>query len=195
MKNDKIKEFIKSKKGIAIIALIIGFTFGNAGSGSKDTQLTEANNQIKTLESTISKLNTEKNTLEGKVKEAEPFFAMKEEERLKVEADKKRAEKERKAKEAEETKKAKEALIASKTIKLSNGRYIAGEDFTDGIYTITAISGGGNVSSNNMYSGGINAVMGTANDDFYHLEYKNIKLPKGTELNIDGVTVKLTPKI
>lgn len=45
-----------------------------------------------------------------------------------------------------------------------------------------------------MFSGGLNAVMGTANDGFYEKEYKNIKLPQGTELKISGVKIKLIPK-
>ena len=83
--------------------------------------------------------------------------------------------------------------LEARTIELSNGNYVAGTDFEAGTYTITAISGNGNVYSSNMFSGGLNAIMGTSNNGFYELEYKNIKLPKGTTLTIDGVTVRLTP--
>ena len=83
--------------------------------------------------------------------------------------------------------------LEARTIELSNGNYVAGTDFEAGTYTITAINGNGNVYSSNMFSGGLNAIMGTNNDGFYELEYKNIKLPVGTTLTIDGVTVRLTP--
>ena len=84
------------------------------------------------------------------------------------------------------------------TVELSNGNYIAGHDFPAGTYTITAISGGGNVNSDNMYQGGINAIMGTAdlNSDgwmLYEQEYKNIEFPDGTNLSIDGVDILMTP--
>ncbi len=77
-------------------------------------------------------------------------------------------------------------------IELSNGNYIAGTDFPAGTYTITAIEGHGNVSSDNMFSGGLNAVMGVEEDDFYSKEYKNIELPEGVTLTINGPTVQLT---
>lgn len=85
---------------------------------------------------------------------------------------------------------------------LSSGYYIAGEDFEPGIYTIIAIKGNGNVSSSNLMDGGINATMAqnaeelNANigSEMYDTEYKNIRLPKGTELKIDGLTVQLVPK-
>ena len=83
--------------------------------------------------------------------------------------------------------------VDARTIELSNGNYVAGTDFEAGTYIITAISGNGNVHSSNMFNGGLNAIMGTNNDGFYELEYKNIKLPAGTTLTIDGVTVRLTP--
>jgi hypothetical protein len=46
------------------------------------------------------------------------------------------------------------------SIELSSGHYTAGIDFPAGTYDIVAVSGGGNVSSSNMFSGGINAIMG-----------------------------------
>ncbi len=77
---------------------------------------------------------------------------------------------------------------------LTSGNYTAGVDFEPGVYNITVVSGNGNVSSSNIYDGGINAVMGV--DDSYGLyekEYKNIELPQDTTLSISGVEVKLTP--
>ena len=78
-------------------------------------------------------------------------------------------------------------------VKLGNGNFVAGTDFPAGVYNVVAVSGGGNVSSDNIYSGGLNAIMGTKNDDFYIKEYKNIEFPSGTTLTIDGVKIKLVP--
>lgn len=74
---------------------------------------------------------------------------------------------------------------------LSNGNYKAGKDFKAGIYNITALKGQGNVSSDNLLSGGINAIMGPQDDGFYQKEYKNISLPANTMLKITNVTIKL----
>ena len=83
---------------------------------------------------------------------------------------------------------------APKEFTFSSGNFVAGKDFTGGTYDIVAVSGGGNVSSDNMYSGGINAIMGVSGDSMYEKEYKNIELPNGTTLNIDRVTIKLIKK-
>lgn len=84
------------------------------------------------------------------------------------------------------------------TISLGNGNFVAGEDFPSGTYDITAISGGGNVSSDNMYSGGLNVVMGTADKnanmlDIYIQNFKNADFPDGTTLTISGVDIQLVP--
>lgn len=87
----------------------------------------------------------------------------------------------------------------TETVELGNGNFVAGEDFPAGVYNIVAISGGGNVSSSNLYDGGINAIMGTEDQnelmDMYEPEYKNIDLPEGTTLTIDGVQVQLVPSV
>jgi len=73
----------------------------------------------------------------------------------------------------------------------SSGNYISGKDFEPGNYDIIAISGNtGNVSSDNMYTGGINAIMGL-DKTFAEKEYKNIELPKDTKLSITNVKIKL----
>lgn len=82
--------------------------------------------------------------------------------------------------------------------EFSSGHYVAGIDFPAGVYDIVAVSGGGNVSSSNLYDGGINAIMGTEDKntgglDIYEQEYKNIDLPEGTTLTIDSVQVQLVP--
>ena len=85
----------------------------------------------------------------------------------------------------------------TETVDLGNGNFVAGEDFPAGVYNIVAVSGGGNVSSSNLYDGGINAILGTEDQnelmDMYEQEYKNIDLPDGTTLTIDGVQVQLVP--
>lgn len=76
-------------------------------------------------------------------------------------------------------------------LNLSDGNYISGKDFKAGTYTITAVSGSGNVYSDNLM-GGINAMMAQEKTDLYENEYKNIELPKGTKLIIkNGLTVQL----
>ncbi|SMC38053.1 hypothetical protein [Papillibacter cinnamivorans] len=87
----------------------------------------------------------------------------------------------------------------TETVDLGNGNFVSGDDFPAGIYDIVAVKGGGNVSTDNMYSGGINAIMGTAAADaemgggFYELQYKNIDLSEGVTLTIDGVKIQLVP--
>lgn len=86
----------------------------------------------------------------------------------------------------------------TESVELGNGNFVSGEDFEPGIYDISAVSGGGNVSSDNMYNGGLNAILGTSDKnanglDMYEQEYKNIDLPSGTTLTISGVKIMLTP--
>lgn len=80
-------------------------------------------------------------------------------------------------------------------ITLTSGNYTAGKDFPTGTYTIEAISGYGNVSSSNLYNGGLNEIMapnGSGNSDTVS-SYKNVNLPKGTTLTVSNVTIKLVP--
>ena len=87
----------------------------------------------------------------------------------------------------------------TETVDLGNGNFVAGEDFPAGVYNIVAVSGGGNVSSSNLYEGGINAILGTEDQneimDMYEQEYKNIDLPEGTTLTISGVQIQLVPRV
>lgn len=79
-------------------------------------------------------------------------------------------------------------------VQLGSGNYVAGKDFSAGVYDITAVSGNGNVSSSNMFDGGLNAVMGTDTSmDFYEKSYKNVELTSGVELTVSGVSIELTP--
>lgn len=78
-------------------------------------------------------------------------------------------------------------------MQLTSGHYTAGIDFPAGTYDIEAVAGGGNVSSSNMYTGGLNAIMGV--DDgtgMYEQSYANIKLPVNTVLSVSGATIKIT---
>lgn len=78
-------------------------------------------------------------------------------------------------------------------VELGNGNFVAGTDFPAGVYDIVAVSGSGNVSSDNMFEGGLNAIMGTKKSDLYEKEYKNIDLAEGVTLKVDGVKIKLVP--
>lgn|GEM_PF-3656458 len=84
---------------------------------------------------------------------------------------------------------------AKKTVTLDNGNYVAGADFAAGTYDIEAVSGLGNViSDNSSLDGGINAIMGTKAEDTLGIaeqKYSNIKLPDGTTLMLSGVKVRL----
>ena len=86
----------------------------------------------------------------------------------------------------------------SAELEFSAGNYIAGIDFPAGKYDIDALSGTGNVMSDNMFNGGINAVMGPQEEndamgtDLYESSYANIKLPEGTTLRVSGsLTIKI----
>lgn len=78
-----------------------------------------------------------------------------------------------------------------KEYTFSNGNYMSGKHFQAGNYNVIAIKGAGNVISSNSWDGGINAIMGPADDGFYQKEYKNISLPVNTTLKITNVTIKL----
>lgn len=81
----------------------------------------------------------------------------------------------------------------TETVTLTSGYYISGEDFPAGVYDIIATEGSGNVSSDNLWDGGINATMSVEKTNFYETNYKNIDLPSGTEIKISGITVDLVP--
>lgn len=84
-------------------------------------------------------------------------------------------------------------------VYLVGGTYIAGEDFPAGTYDVIAVSGSGNVHSGNMYSGGINAAMGTEEEnkaagiDLYEQRYNHIEFPAGTTLVVSKVDISLVP--
>lgn len=80
-----------------------------------------------------------------------------------------------------------------KEIELKSGNYVSGEDFEPGYYTVICTGSSGNVSSSNMFDGGMNEIMGKGNDGFTVNEFKNANFPEGTELEISGTSVKLIP--
>lgn len=89
---------------VALIALIIG---GSVGPSQSEVDASTADNeklvqQISQLESTNEESALKIKELEDKVKEAEPFFLLKDEERKEKEAEVKRKEEEAKAKKAAE---------------------------------------------------------------------------------------------
>lgn len=83
----------------------------------------------------------------------------------------------------------------TETINLVSGNYMAGVDFPAGVYNVVAVSGNGNVSSSNLFDGGLNEIMGTGGNDIYIGEFKNADLAEGVELYISGVSVQLVPSI
>ena len=78
-------------------------------------------------------------------------------------------------------------------ITLTSGNYTAGKDFPAGTYTVEVETGTGNVSSSNMYDGGLNEVMSSTGEQDTVKSYKNAKFPSGTTLTVSGVTIKLIP--
>lgn len=71
-------------------------------------------------------------------------------------------------------------------IDLSAGNYIAGKDIPVGTYNLTAVSGSGNVISSNMFSGGLNEVMGAENDGLSQQSFNGLKMESDTTLYIAG---------
>jgi hypothetical protein len=81
----------------------------------------------------------------------------------------------------------------TKTIPLSSGNYTAGKDFPAGVYDVIATKGSGNISSSNLYKGGLNEVMGIESNDFTIKEFKHAIFDEGVTLSISGVSIKLVP--
>ncbi len=78
------------------------------------------------------------------------------------------------------------------TVKLTSGHYTSGIDFPAGTYSITALSGSGNVYSDNAFHGGLNELMSGTKKDHYISEFKNCELPPGTVLSISGVKISIS---
>lgn len=73
---------------------------------------------------------------------------------------------------------------------LSPGKYLVGKDIKEGIYDISLVSGSGNVISDD---GVLNEIMGSGDTSMYVKKFMHAPLQDGTTVEIDGVTVKITP--
>lgn len=80
------------------------------------------------------------------------------------------------------------------TFTLSAGHYVAGVDIPVGKCDVVAVSGTGNLSSSNMFSGGINEMFGIDDGTGWYTEaFNGLKLPKSTTLTVQGpLTIKIT---
>ena len=67
-----------------------------------------------------------------------------------------------------------EPVVEHFEVDLSAGNYVAGVDIPAGTYNLTATSGSGNVSSSNMYSGGLNEIMGSPADEYTQETFNNL---------------------
>ena len=191
---EKMNFFKKNKSVIItfIVAFLLGI-MGGSNSGIPEEDYNAVKSQLEDKSKELESANSKIEDLESKVQQAKPYFDMSsaEQEAMKIEA----------AKKAEENKKEEERLaeekrlaeLESRTKTLKNGNFIAGKDFEAGTYDIVAVAGGGNVSGGSIFNGGINAIMGPADDGFYQKEYKNIVFKEGESLKVSNVTIKLIP--
>lgn len=69
---------------------------------------------------------------------------------------------------------------------LTAGQYVSGIDFPAGTYNIKVKSGNGNVSSSNMYSGGLNEIMSLEDDGISIKDFSNAKFPDGVVLSVSS---------
>lgn len=77
-------------------------------------------------------------------------------------------------------------------VDLSAGNYTAGVDIPVGTYNLVAIGGSGNVSSSNMFSGGLNEIMGNPADEYSIDSFNGLKMDDGVVLTLGGtVTLHL----
>lgn len=75
-------------------------------------------------------------------------------------------------------------------VDLFAGNYTAGVDIPVGTYNLVATGGSGNVSSSNMFSGGLNEVMGNPADEYSIDSFNGLKMDEGVILTL-GSTVTL----
>lgn len=81
----------------------------------------------------------------------------------------------------------------AQTIDLTSGNYTSGTDFPAGTYNVIATSGTGNVSSDNLFDGGINEVMGTDGSAYTVESFNNVVLDEGVILTVANVSIQLVP--
>ncbi|GAA0863567.1 hypothetical protein [Paraclostridium tenue] len=186
--NKKNLKLIIKHGGGFILGSVLSLVIMAIGTCEISNQNEEYKQKISSMEVASEMKSNEIDKLTAKLDQAKPWFDMNKEEQKKLEKEADEAETARLKNEAAEEKE----KLEEKATTLSNGNYVSGKDFKEGIYNIVAINGNGNVSSSNLYDGGINAVMGTSGG-MYQSEYKNIELPSGTKLSIDSVQIKLIP--
>lgn len=189
---DRIKEFLRNNKAVVIVGVVC-FILG-IGVAPKGISEDEYNKVKSNYETTKSELDNSKKTiteLQGKVKEAEPFFKMDnaEKEAMKIESEKKEAE--LKAEQERLAKEKKQAELDARSVTLGNGTYLVGKDIPEGVYDLTAVKGGGNVQSSDFK---VNLIMGVnGSSDFYQREQQNVALRDRATINLKSVTVKFVP--
>lgn len=83
--------------------------------------------------------------------------------------------------------------VEATPIDLGAGNYTCGTDFPAGTYNVIATGGNGNISSDNMFEGGLNEIMGTSNDGISISQYNNASFQDGNTLTISGTSVQLVP--
>ncbi len=77
-------------------------------------------------------------------------------------------------------------------VDLSAGNYTAGVDIPVGTYNLVATGGSGNVTSSNMFSGGLNEIMGNPADEYSIDSFNGLKMDDGVVLTLGGtVTLHL----
>lgn len=77
-------------------------------------------------------------------------------------------------------------------VDLSAGNYTAGVDIPVGTYNLVATGGSGNVSSSNMFSGGLNEIMGNPADEYSIDSFNGLKMDDDVVLTLGGtVTLHL----
>jgi hypothetical protein len=84
-------------------------------------------------------------------------------------------------------------VVGDYEVTLTSGHYTAGVDFPYGTYDLVVLSGKGNVSSSNIFSGGVNEMMGVPADKYYIDQFNNAKFEKGVIFSISGgLSIKIT---
>jgi hypothetical protein len=73
--------------------------------------------------------------------------------------------------------------------QLQSGNYTAGIDLPVGKFNVTVISGDGNVSTTNMFEGGLNEMMGTSDPEIYTSSFSGVSMDKEVVLNISGTVI------
>lgn len=85
------------------------------------------------------------------------------------------------------------AAVPEEAIDLGSGNFTSGADFPAGVYNVIGTGANGNVSSSNLYKGGINEILGPGGDGFGIHEFKNVSLPEGETLTVSGTSIQLVP--